>query len=105
MWMEAWKFAVYLAVPIAASAYFNNPERMRKAAEYWEFIQYPANPVTGLREQIIKAQEQSPSREEYRKQMERLHQAATESTTNQQDERQEKVGFWRRVLGSGNRSD
>lgn len=98
MWMEGWKFAVYLAIPIAASAYYNNPDRMKKAAEYWQFVQYPANPVTGLREQIIKAHEQSSSREEYRKQLENLNQTASE-TTKSSHNKESSRGIWEWLFG------
>ena len=104
--MEAWKFAIYLSAPLAASAYYNNPDRMKKAAEYWQFVQYPANPVTGLREQIVKAQEQSESREEYRKQLELLHKGAVAPTTTESsDSATRETGFWRRILGLGVRKD
>ena len=51
-YLEGWKFSVYLAVPLFASWYFGDPQRQREAANYWQFVKYPANPNTGLKEQI-----------------------------------------------------
>jgi hypothetical protein len=35
LYLEAWKFAVYLAVPIVASVYYSDPDAQRYWADYW----------------------------------------------------------------------
>jgi Pet100 len=105
--MEAWKFVVYLAVPIAASVYFSNPGRMQKTAEYWKFVEYPANPNVGIKEDIIAAQKQwQDHHEAHRQSMVELHERnkkPTSSSSKQQDDAEESSspGFWRRLFGWG----
>ena len=72
--MEAWKFSIYLMVPILASVYFDSPENLRKSADYWKFVTYPSNPNTGLKEQIVKSQQQEAQRIAYREQLAQLQQ-------------------------------
>ena len=50
--LEAWKFAVYITVPIFASVVYNEPELQRVCADYFQFMKYPANPNTNLREEF-----------------------------------------------------
>ena len=35
LYLEAWKFSVYLAVPILASVYYSDPDNQRYWADYW----------------------------------------------------------------------
>jgi Pet100 len=94
--MEAWKFAVYLAVPIGASIYYSSPGRMKETAEYWKFIEYPANPTVGIKEQILLAHKQKEQREAYRKQLQALHQP---NKPSEPEDQEAKPGFWRRLFG------
>ena len=75
--LEGWKFAIYLAIPITASVYFNNPDNQRKAADYWQYIRYPANPSTGWKEQIELMRSQKEQREAYRQQLQQLNGSTT----------------------------
>jgi hypothetical protein len=52
MRLEAYKFGLYISVPILASVIFNEPEVQRKCADYFQFLKYPANPNTNLREEF-----------------------------------------------------
>ena len=52
MRLEAYKFGLYISVPILASIIFNEPEVQRKCADYFQFLKYPANPNTNLREEF-----------------------------------------------------
>jgi Pet100 len=104
--MEAWKFAVYLAVPIAASVYFSNPGRMRQTAEYWKFVEYPANPNVGIKEDIIAAQKQWQNHHEaHQRSMAELHERNKKPTSSskQQDDAEDSSppGLWRRLFGWG----
>jgi len=38
--LEFYKFGVYLMIPICASIYFNDPERQKRNAEYWQVTFY-----------------------------------------------------------------
>lgn len=73
LFLEGWKFVVYLAVPITASIYFSNPENQKKSADYWQYVKYPPNPSTGWKEQIELLQSQSKQREIYRQQLQQLN--------------------------------
>jgi hypothetical protein len=80
MYLEAYKFGLYLLVPIGASLYFGNPQNQKRHAEYWSYVTYPANPNVGLREHIKEdlqwRQKQKEGREEYRKQLQELEKTA-----------------------------
>jgi hypothetical protein len=65
--LEAWKFAVYLFVPIGASIYFNDPEAQRYWADYFQFLKYPASPNTNLVEQFEELQKKREVEKEQRK--------------------------------------
>jgi hypothetical protein len=57
--------------------YYNNPENQRKAADYWQYVKYPANPSTGWKEQIELMQSQQKQREVYRQQLQKLNDSST----------------------------
>ena len=94
--LEGWKFAVYLMIPLAASAYFNNVENQKRAADYWQFIKYPENPDTGWKERIELMVAQQSQRQAYREQMEQLNRSA-----NPNDDEAKKAKGWRRWIGWG----
>jgi hypothetical protein len=75
-YLEAWKFAVYLAVPVGAAAYFGDPANQRRHAEYWSYVRYPADPSVGLAEQVKELHKQRAQREEYRRQLQDLDRRA-----------------------------
>lgn len=71
--LEGWKFGVYLLIPIAASVYYNNTENQKKAADYWQYVKYPANPTTGYKESMEAIASQQKQRELYRQQLQQLN--------------------------------
>ncbi len=107
--LEGWKFAVYLAIPITASMYYNNPENQRKAADYWQYIRYPANPATGWKEQIELMQSQKEQRESYRQQLQQLNGSTTSTDVetgsdrdiHPSDDSAESGWRWLRWIGLG----
>jgi Pet100 len=98
--LEAWKFGVYLLVPITASIYFNSPENQKKAADYWQYVKYPPNPSTGWKEQIELISTQKEQREAYRRQLQQLN-AVQESNIGivPSEPKEENGGNWWRWLG------
>ena len=106
LYLEAWKFGIYLGIPLMASWYYNDPERQRAAADYWKFIQYPANPNTNMREQLEDMRKQQESRKAYREQMVALQQQAQRSrqaaavTNDSGDETINSTTGWRRWVPS-----
>ena len=96
--MEGWKFGVYLAIPILASFYFDNPIHQQKAQDYWQFVKYPANPNTGMKEAIEQAAAQQKQREAYRQQLQRLNEAAT-TTRNDNEMRTTERKGWLQWMG------
>jgi len=68
MRLEAWKFAIYLFVPISASITFNDPRMQRICADYFQFLKYPANPNTDLKEQFEELQRKRIMEKEQRQQ-------------------------------------
>ncbi|KAL3811056.1 hypothetical protein ACHAXA_004567 [Cyclostephanos tholiformis] len=92
MRLEAQKFVVYLLIPITASVAFNEPTVQKWAADYFQFMKYPSNPRTNLREEYeaLKkqrdeevewerhmAERREAGREEYRKQLKLIQLGAT----------------------------
>ena len=81
--MEAWKFGVYLAIPIFASIVYNDPDVQRVSADYFQFLKYPANPNTSLKEDFEKLRKQRELEKEQRKlyaeQMKKLQMSAQRS--------------------------
>eukprot|EP00566_Odontella_aurita_P024653 CAMPEP_0113558370 /NCGR_PEP_ID=MMETSP0015_2-20120614/18311_1 /TAXON_ID=2838 /ORGANISM="Odontella" /LENGTH=105 /DNA_ID=CAMNT_0000459903 /DNA_START=76 /DNA_END=389 /DNA_ORIENTATION=+ /assembly_acc=CAM_ASM_000160 len=77
--IEAWKFGVYLAVPIVASVVYNDPDVQRVSADYFQFMKYPASPNTNLREEFDqlkeKREKEKEQRKEYAEQMRRLRES------------------------------
>ena len=56
MKLEAQKFAVYITIPIMASIAFNEPSVQQWAADYFQFMKYPSNPKTNLRQEFEQLQ-------------------------------------------------
>jgi Fe2+ transport system protein B len=80
MRLEAFKFSLYIGIPIIASVAFNNTDVRRYWADYFQFLKYPANPNIGLKEQFEELQKerqlQKEQRQEYAEQMKRLQESA-----------------------------
>jgi Pet100 len=95
--LEGWKFAVYITIPLVASWYFNDPERQKQNAEYWKYVQYPANPATGLKEQIKLRQEQRAQHDAYSAQLQQLQVQANRSINDSEEKRSSASwsSFWR----------
>ena len=80
-YLEGWKFAVYLGIPLLASWYYGDPRRQKEAAEYWKYITYPANPNVNMKQSLQEMQRQQEQRAVYRDQLRQLQQQAAKSTT------------------------
>ncbi len=93
MRMEAWKFSLYVLIPIVASAYFNSPDTQKYWADYFQYIRYPpvkesfSEMVADYRKRNIQQQEQ---RKAYAEQMSVLEESAERSRKFQQQLQQEK---------------
>lgn len=90
LYLEAWKFGVYIAIPVVASIYYSDPETQKYWADYWQYIKYPENPNTNVKEQIKKlAEEKELQREQrmaYKEQLQRLQMAAERASNMQKEE-------------------
>ena len=113
LYLEAWKFGVYISIPVIASAYFSDPKTIKEQAEYWKFIEYPENPNTNVRQKIQKLakekEEQKEQRMEYQRQLQELQRAAARSSSVNYDEDEDdstnrsaqRRSLWRRWFGRG----
>mmetsp|Transcript_9313 Transcript_9313/g.13222 ORF Transcript_9313/g.13222 Transcript_9313/m.13222 type:complete len:115 (+) Transcript_9313:89-433(+) len=81
--LELGKFGVYLAIPILASVAFNEPKIQRVCADYFQFLKYPANPNTRLKEEfeelVQKRDLEKKQRQEYAEQIQKLQESAKRS--------------------------
>jgi hypothetical protein len=110
LYLEAWKFGVYLSMPIVASVYYSNPETQRYWADYWQYIKYPENPNTNVKEQIQQLVQQKELQREqrlaYQEQLLRLQNAAERASNMQPEESHNESSppWWRRagrwIIGS-----
>ena len=99
-YLEAWKFGIYVSIPVIASIYYSNPETQRYWADYWQYIKYPENPNTNVREKIKQlAEEKELQREQrlaYQQQLQRLQHAAERATKMQDDEiKEDPIPWWK----------
>ena len=99
LYIEGWKFGVYLALPLFASWYYNDPARQKASVDYWKYVQYPPNPNTDMRKQIAEMKKQKEQREAYRQQMQELQERAKRSRDAQKQQEEEeaaakKRGWW-----------
>lgn len=121
LYLEAWKFGVYLTLPVFASVYYSNPEAQKYWADYYQFIKYPENPNTNVKEKIRvlaeEKQKQREQREAYVKQLQELQRAAersenynleSTSSSSQEDDATRSNSWWRRagrwIVGSSSSS-
>ena len=108
--LEAQKFAVYLMIPITASIAYNEPAVQKWSADYFQFMKYPSNPKTNLKEEfehIRKEREEEinqrdknkESRKVYLEQLKQLNAARSplETTDIQTDD--EKTGWFSWLRG------
>lgn len=84
-YLEAWKFGVYLLIPILSSVYFSDPKRQKAAADYWQYVKVPANPNVGLKQKIEELAKQQEQREAYREQLKMLSEQAAKAEKAQQE--------------------
>ncbi|GKY98780.1 hypothetical protein MPSEU_000834200 [Mayamaea pseudoterrestris] len=82
--LEAWKFGIYIGIPIIASWWFSDPVRQRQAVEYYQYVKYPANPNTNMKEQIERLQKQQEQHQAYREQLRELNKQANRTTATLQ---------------------
>jgi hypothetical protein len=99
LYLEAWKFSVYISIPVIASVYHANPETQKKWADYYKFIQYPENPNTNVKQKIqALAKEKEDKREQhlaYQRQLQALQESAERSQKYQPEEPQ--TSIWGRI--------
>ncbi|GFH61828.1 hypothetical protein CTEN210_18304 [Chaetoceros tenuissimus] len=101
MKLEAFKFSVYILIPIGASLTFNDPNVQRWAADYFQFLKYPANPNTNLKGEfealVEKNRKEKEARREYAAQMQKLQEGAQKRRIEEQlaESEGEKKGWWR----------
>jgi hypothetical protein len=102
MYLEGWKFCIYLSIPLGASWYFNDPVRQRASADYWQYMKYPANPNTNMKEQIEELRQKQTQRTAYQEQMRELQKQAKRSReAADSDDDDEEKGGWLRWIGFG----
>lgn len=81
--LEAFKFGIYILIPVSASLTFNDPRVQRWAADYFQFLKYPSNPNTNLKQEfeelLKKKQEEKEQRRIYTEQLQKLHESARAS--------------------------
>mmetsp|Transcript_61562 Transcript_61562/g.70740 ORF Transcript_61562/g.70740 Transcript_61562/m.70740 type:complete len:137 (+) Transcript_61562:138-548(+) len=106
-YLEAWKFGVYISIPVIASFYFSDPETIKEQADYWKFIEYPENPNINVRQKIQEiAKEKEKQKEQrlaYQRQLQELNTAALRSSSlnydNTDDDDKSSVKSWWSRLG------
>eukprot|EP00547_Thalassionema_nitzschioides_P008101 CAMPEP_0194226480 /NCGR_PEP_ID=MMETSP0156-20130528/41943_1 /TAXON_ID=33649 /ORGANISM="Thalassionema nitzschioides, Strain L26-B" /LENGTH=105 /DNA_ID=CAMNT_0038958841 /DNA_START=174 /DNA_END=488 /DNA_ORIENTATION=- len=98
MRLEALKFSIYILIPVVASISFNNPNTQKYWADYYQYLKFPANPNTNLKEQYEKLAEQrtlqKEQRKEYLDQMKRLQESAQKSREQSAKADTEKKKWW-----------
>jgi len=104
--LEAFKFGIYIFIPVIASLGFNNPTVQQTCADYFQFLKYPANPNTRLKEEfeemVQKRELEKEQRKKYLDQLKELNESAQRSTsltlnhTQQNKDEQAKNGGWLR---------
>jgi Pet100 len=81
--LEMWKFGVYLMIPVGASIYWNDPDRVKQNADYWQFIKYPPSDPDKVREEvqerIQREKKEQEQRRIYRDQLQKLQESANRS--------------------------
>ncbi|KAL7480586.1 hypothetical protein ACHAW6_006266 [Cyclotella cf. meneghiniana] len=108
--LEAQKFAVYLMIPITASIAYNEPAVQKWSADYFQFMKYPSNPKTNLKEefeQIRKEREEEinqrdknkESRKVYLEQLKQLNAARSPLETTDTQIHDEKKGWFSWLRG------
>mmetsp|Transcript_57216 Transcript_57216/g.139502 ORF Transcript_57216/g.139502 Transcript_57216/m.139502 type:complete len:103 (-) Transcript_57216:359-667(-) len=92
LYLEAWKFVVYISIPVFASVYYSNPENQKIMADYWKFIEYPENPNTHVKEKIEELAkekaEQRQQRQAYQDQLRQLQMSAERAQQQNQQQQQ-----------------
>ncbi|KAL7559992.1 hypothetical protein ACA910_013173 [Epithemia clementina (nom. ined.)] len=99
--LEAWKFSLYLGIPLLASWYYSDPARQRASADYWKYVVYPPNPAN-LKEQLMEQErlhrEQLQQRAVYQEQLRRLDQLANQKSADDDNNEEERPkGFWSKL--------
>ena len=89
MKLEAFKFGIYIGIPVLAAGFFNEPETVRWFVDYFQYVKYPA-PASAdpelrkqLKEQAEKRKLIQQQRNEYKKQLNQLDQLVTRSNDNE----------------------
>ncbi|KAL7532238.1 hypothetical protein ACHAXR_004511 [Thalassiosira sp. AJA248-18] len=83
MRLEGQKFALYLMIPITASLAFNEPTVQKWAADYFQFMKYPSNPKTNLKDEFEALKKQRDEEIEWDKRMAEKRMKGREEYRNQ----------------------
>lgn len=102
--LEAWKFGVYISLPIAASFVFNEPKVQRYCADYFQFLKFPANPNVNLRQEFEELAEkrrvENEKRKKYMDELKKMQEGAAEKRRLRESAlREEEVGSGRGWFG------
>jgi hypothetical protein len=96
--LEVWKFGVYIIAPIGASLTFNDPRVQSYCADYFQFLKYPANPNTNLKEEFEELQKkrevEKEQRMEYAKQVRKLQESAQRRRLEEATRNTERKGWF-----------
>ena len=104
-YLESWKFAIYLALPLGASWWYSDPHRQRESANYWRFVHYPANPNVNMKEQIEALAAQQKQRKVYLEQMKELNAKAARAQEHATSQSQEERRGWLSWIGWGRKKN
>ena len=104
LFLEAWKFGVYITIPVVASVYYSDPENQKYWADYWHFIKYPENPNTNVKHKIQelaeKKEKQQEQRRIYQEQLRALQQVAERAESfKEESQMKNPTSWWRRAGG------
>ena len=101
--LEAFKFGIYVGVPIAASLFFSDPETVKYFVDYFKYIEYPPTENTSDRvkkdidERIKSRKIYEKQHKEYQEQLKKLNERA--KVKNIEDEVYEPHQSWWRLSG------
>ena len=101
--LEAFKFGIYIFIPIIASFGFNNTTVQQTCADYFQFLKYPANPNTRLKEEfediVRKSELEKEQRKKYLDQLRELNESAQRSTNLTSNNHLEKKDYQSKTGG------
>jgi protein PET100 len=97
--LEAFKFSIYLSIPVIATVVYAEPENMQKIVNYTKYIVYPAE---GPKPPLGDEMEQQEVTLRLRRQREEM-QARVSAKKREVEEAKTGGGGWGRWFGGGSR--